>query len=74
METMPFQVNERIILIEPYFGFTPGTSGTVVYVYPTVQECYRVRLDMDGQVHSIPYSLLTRDKTMIEEHAHDLSA
>ena len=53
MPNLRFQVGERIVLTQPMFGFPSGTGGTIVYAYPDRPEYYRVRLDTDGQVHSI---------------------
>ena len=61
MAAEAFAVGERVQLKEAHFGFLAGSSGTIVYQFAGVSDVYRVRLDADGLVRSIPRAKLSRE-------------
>jgi len=69
-----FRLGDRIVLTKPMFGFPPGTGGTIVYAYADGPEYYRVRLDTDGQVHSIADASLAYQPFDPSDQAREASA
>ena len=74
MNTPPLCIGDRVIVTQSYFGFPAGINGTLVYWYESTTQFCRVRLDVDGQVHSIPCEWLAKDDTAIEEYMRGMSA